>query len=94
MAEINTKFNEKIQEVKEITSKPLLLSEEQKNQFTSLIKDNSPFLQDQISQLKKDFPADLGSVNAFSDFELSSLTGIDTEKLQTRLENYKKNCDT
>ena len=90
MAEINTKFNEKIQEVKEITSKPLLLSEEQKNQFTSLIKDNSPFLQDQISQLKKDFPADLGSVNAFSDFELSSLTGIDTEKLQTRLENYKK----
>ena len=90
MATINSKLNETVELVKGKTSKPLVLSEQQKNEFKSLIKDNSPFLQDQIKQLKKDFPADLGDINPFSSSELSSLSNIDSEKLQARLENYKK----
>ena len=62
MATINSKLNETVELVKGKTSKPLVLSEQQKNEFKSLIKDNSPFLQDQIKQLKKDFPADLGDI--------------------------------
>ena len=90
MATINSKLNETVELVKGKTSKPLVLSEQQKNEFKSLIKDNSHFLHYLIKQLKKDFPADLGDINPFSSGELSSLSNIDSEKLQARLENYKK----
>ena len=52
---------------KEITSKPFVLSEDQVEFFTGLIKDNSPYLQDQILQVKTDFPETFGDISAFSD---------------------------
>ena len=82
MAELNTKINEKTEVVKEISVKPLVLSEQQKTDFTTLIKDDSPFLQDQIQTLKKDFPADFGDLTPFTDAELFSLSDTDSEKLQ------------
>ena len=90
MAELNTKINEITEVVKEISVKPLVLSEQQKIDFTTLIKDDSPFLQDQIQTLKKDFPADFGDLTPFTDAELFSLSDTDSEKLQARLENYKQ----
>ena len=70
MAELNTKINEIKEVVKEVSSKPLVLTEQQRIDFTTLIKDNSPFLQDQIQTLKKDFPADFGDITPFTDSEL------------------------
>ena len=55
MAELNTKENEVKEVVKEITAKPTVLSEDQVDFFTGLIKDNSPYLQEEISRVKTDF---------------------------------------
>ena len=90
MTQINRKKSETIEVIKEKSSKPSVLTEEQKINFTNLIKDDSPFLQDQIQTLKKDFPADFGDLTPFTDSELFSLSEKDSEKLQARLENYKK----
>ena len=48
MAELNTKENETKEVVKEITAKPIVLSGDQVDFFTDLIKDNSPYLQEEI----------------------------------------------
>ena len=65
--EITTKENEPGEIVIETASKPTVLTEEQKVVFTDLIKTNSPYLQDQISQVKTDFPEQFASVIPFSD---------------------------
>ena len=53
MAEILTKESE-TGELEIFTSaSPLKLSAEQKENFTTIIRDNSPYLQDKIKELKK-----------------------------------------
>ena len=52
MAELNTKENETKEVVKETSATPFVLSEDQVEFFSGLVKDNSPYLQDQISRVK------------------------------------------
>ena len=78
MAEITTKENETGEIVIETASKPNVLSEEQKVVFTDLIKTNTPYLQDQISQVKRDFPEEFASVSPFSDSEISEFSDLRT----------------
>ena len=89
MAELNTKENETTEVVIEKTSKPSVLSADQVEFFTGLIKDNSPYLQDQISQVKTDFPETFSDVSAFSDVEISNFTDSFSDDFQERLSNYQ-----
>ena len=89
MAELNTKENETTEVVIEKTSKPSVLSTDQVEFFTDLIKDNSPYLQDQISQVKTDFPETFSDVSAFSDVEISNFTDSFSDDFQERLSNYQ-----
>ena len=82
MAEITTKENETGEIVIETASKPTVLSEEQKVVFTDLIKTNTPYLQDQISQVKRDFPEEFASVSPFSDSEISEFSDLVSEDFQ------------
>ena len=89
MAELNTKENETTEVVIEKTSKPSVLSADQVEFFTGLIKDNSPYLQDQILQVKTDFPETFSDVSAFSDVEISNFTDSFSDDFQERLSNYQ-----
>ena len=89
MAELNTKENEVKEVVKEITAKPTVLSEDQVDFFTGLIKDNSPYLQEEISRVKTDFPEPFGDISAFSDTEVANFTDTFSEDFQERLSNYQ-----
>ena len=82
MAELNTKENETTEVVTEKTSKPSVLSADQVEFFTGLIKDNSPYLQDQIAQVKTDFPETFSDVSAFSDVEISNFTDSFSDDFQ------------
>ena len=90
MAEILTKENE-TGELEIFTSgAPTTLSNEQIEHYTNIIRDNSPYLQDQIKDLKKRYPETLGDVSAITDAEISELSEIDASKLASRLNNYQK----
>ena len=90
MAEITTKENETGEIVIETASKPNVLSEEQKVVFTDLIKTNTPYLQDQISKIKTDFPEEFASVSPFSDSEISGFSDLVSEDFQEKLSNFEK----
>ena len=76
MAEITTKESE-TGELEIFTSAaPTTLSADQIENFTKIIKDNSPYLQDQIKDLKTRFPEDLGDISPFSDAEISDFSGL------------------
>ena len=90
MAEILTKESE-TGELEIFTSgAPTTLSNEQIEHYTNIIRDNSPYLQDQIKDLKKRYPETLGDVSAITDAEISELSEIDASKLASRLNNYQK----
>ena len=89
MAELNTKENETKEVVKETSATPFVLSEDQVNYFTDLIKDNSPYLQDEISRVKTDFPETFGDISAFSDTEIANFTDTFSDEFQERLSNYQ-----
>ena len=88
MAELNTKENEIKEVVKEITAKPTVLSEDQVDFFTGLIKDNSPYLREEISRVKTDFPETFGDISAFSDTEVANFTDTFSEDFHERLSYY------
>ena len=69
---------------------PTTLSNEQIENFTNIIRDNSPYLQEEIKDLKKRYPEILGDVSAMSESEISELSEIDASKLASRLNNYQK----
>ena len=85
MAEITTRENETGELEIFTTPPPTILSANQIENFSKIIKDNSPYLQDQIKDLKKRFPEDLGNVSSFSDAEISNFTGVISDEFQDRL---------
>ena len=90
MAEILTKESE-TGELEIFTSgAPTTLSADQIENFTKIIRDNSPYLQDQIKDLKTRYPEVLGDVSPITDSEISELSEIDASKLASRLNNYQK----
>ena len=90
MAEILTKESE-TGELEIFTSgSPTTLSADQIENFTKIIRDNSPYLQDQIKDLKTRYPEVLGDVSPITDSEISELSEIDASKLASRLSNYQK----
>ena len=90
MAEILTKESE-TGELEIFTSgAPTTLSADQIENFTKIIRDNSPYLQDQIKELKTRYPEVLGDVSPITDSEISELSEIDASKLASRLNNYQK----
>ena len=90
MAELNTKENETKEVVKETSAKPSVLSADQVEFFTGLIKDNSPYFSEEISRVKTDFPETFGDISAFSDTEIANFTDSFSEDFQERLSNYQK----
>ena len=90
MAEILTKENETGELEIFTTPPPSTLSAEQIENFTTIIRDNSPYLQDQIKDLKTRYPEVLGDVSPITDSEISDLSEIDAVKLGSRLNNYQK----
>ena len=68
---------------------PSLLSPEQTDVFTQLIRDNPISFQNEISDIKRNFP-NLGDVSAFSESDISSFSSSDLFKFQSRSEMYKK----
>ena len=90
MAEILTKESE-TGELEIFTSgAPTTLSADQIENYTKIIRDNSPYLQDQIKELKTRYPEVLGDVSPMTDSEISELSEIDASKLASRLSNYQK----
>ena len=90
MAEITTKESE-TGELEIFTSAvPTTLSADQIENFSKIIKDNSPYLQEQITDLKKRFPEDLGDISPFSDAEISDFSGLVSDEFQDRLSLYEK----
>ena len=73
-----------------LSAAPNVLSDAQKKTFIQLIKDNPPEFRNEIEELKKRYPDDLGNVESFNDSQISDFNNTDTTKLQSRLENYKK----
>ena len=68
---------------------PSLLSPEQTDIFTQLIRDNPISFQNEISDIKRNFP-NLADVSAFSESDISSFSSSDLFKFQSRSEMYKK----
>ena len=68
---------------------PSILSPEQTDIFTQLIRDNPISFQNEISEIKRNFP-NLGDVSAFSESDISSFSSSDLFKFQSRSEMYKK----
>ena len=71
------------------SSIPSLLSPEQTDIFTQLIRDNPISFQNEISDIKRNFP-NLADVSAFSESDISSFSSSDLFKFQSRSEMYKK----
>ena len=83
MAEILTKESE-TGELEIFTSgSPTTLSADQIEHYTNIIRDNSPYLQEEIKDLKKRFPEDLGNISAFSDAEISNFSDLDSDDDET-----------
>ena len=72
---------------KVVSPSPNVLSNEQKEYFVQLIKDNPEELRDEIKILKEKYPSELGDVEPL---RVSELNDSDTVKLINRLDNYKK----
>ena len=90
MAEITTRENETGELEIFTTPPPSILSADQLENFSKIIKDNSPYLQDQIKDLKTRFPEDLGDISPFSDAEISDFSGLVSDEFQDRLSLYEK----
>tara|TARA_B100001109_G_scaffold131714_1_gene107088 strand:- start:2174 stop:4372 length:2199 start_codon:yes stop_codon:yes gene_type:complete len=90
MAELNVKLNEKIQKEVFTTARPPFLSADQIDTFSDVIKTNSPFLQDQIKELKTSFPTEFGDISALTEDQINDFTSIATDELQEKLSLYEK----
>ena len=90
MAEITTRESETGELEIFTTPPPSILSADQIENFSKIIKDNSPYLQDQIKDLKTRFPEDLGDIASFSDAEISDFSGVISDEFQDRLALYEK----
>jgi len=90
MAELNVKLNEKIQKEVFTTARPPFLSADQIDVFSDVIKTNSPFLQDQIKELKTSFPTEFGDISALTEDQINDFTSIATDELQEKLSLYEK----
>ena len=87
MAELETRQSETTETQRVVSPSPNVLSNEQKEYFVQLIKDNPEELRDEIKILKEKYPAELGDVEPL---KVSELNDSDTVKLINRLDNYKK----
>ena len=90
MAELNVKLNEKIQKEVFTTARPPFLSADQIDVFSDVIKTNSPFLQDQIKELKTSFPTEFGDIEALTEDQINDFTSLATDELQEKLSLYEK----
>ena len=90
MADLNVKLNEKIQKEVFTTARPPFLSADQIDTFSDVIKTNSPFLQDQIKELKTSFPTEFGDISALTEDQINDFTSIATDELQEKLSLYEK----
>ena len=90
MAELNVKLNEKIQKEVFTTARPPFLSADQIDTFSDVIKTNSPFLQDQIKELKTSFPTEFGDISALTEDQINDFSSIATDELQEKLSLYEK----
>ena len=90
MAELNVKINEKIQKEVFTTARPPFLSADQIDVFSDVIKTNSPFLQDQIKELKTSFPTEFGDIEALTEDQINDFTSLATDELQEKLSLYEK----
>ena len=90
MAELNVKLNEKIQKEVFTTARPPFLSADQIDVFSDVIKTNSPFLQDQIKELKTSFPSEFGDIEALTEGQINDLSSFETDELQEKLSLYEK----
>ena len=70
-----------------VSPSPNVLSNDQKEYFIQLIKDNPPEFRDEIKQLKSKYPSELGDVQPVN---LTDLNDSDSVKMIDRLDNYKK----
>ena len=89
MAELIVKENETTEVVVNKSPKPTVLSSEQIETFSDLIKTNTPYLQDQIKDLKRSFPKELGDIEPLTENEISDFTDTATEALQEKLSLYE-----
>ena len=87
MAELETRQSETTETQRVVSPSPNVLSNEQKEYFVQLIKDNPEELRDEIKILKEKYPAELGDVEPL---KVSELNDSDTVKLINRLDNYNK----
>ena len=90
MADLNVKLNEKIQKEVFTTARPSFLSADQIDVFSDVIKTNSPFLQDQIKELKTSFPSEFGDIEALTEDQINDFTSLATDELQEKLSLYEK----
>ena len=67
---------------------PSELSQEQKNFFSQMIKDNPDGFSDQISLLKDNFPSDFGDINPFDPSEVSAFSGSQFNDYLRRANSY------
>ena len=72
-----------------LSAAPSVLSDEQKKTFIQLIKDNPPEFKNEILDLRKRFPSDLGDVESLNDNQISDLNNTNTTNNTdfTRLKN-------
>ena len=89
MAELTVKENETTEVVVNKTPKPTVLSADQIETFSDLIKTNTPYLQDQIKDLKTSFPTEFGDIEPLTENEISDFTDTATEALQEKLSLYE-----
>ena len=89
MAELIVKENETTEVVVNKTPKPTVLSADQIETFSDLIKTNTPYLQDQIKDLKTSFPTEFGDIEPLTENEISDFTDTATEALQEKLSLYE-----
>ena len=89
MAELIVKENETTEVVVNKTPKPTVLSADQIETFSDLIKTNTPYLQDQIKDLKTSFPKELGDIEPLTENQISDFTDTATEAFQEKLSLYE-----
>ena len=89
MAELIVKENETTEVVVNKTPKPTVLSADQIETFSDLIKINTPYLQDQIKDLKTSYPTEFGDIEPLTENEISDFTDTATEALQEKLSLYE-----
>ena len=89
MAELIVKENETTEVVVNKTPKPTVLSADQIETFSDLIKTNTPYLQDQIKDLKTSYPTEFGDIEPLTENEISDFTDTATEALQEKLSLYE-----